>query len=167
MSSNEVLTSIGVRRNALVSPPATVPRQRSKPLLPVRGVCSLIEKSEDQVLGLIEEGKLAWTFDISLLGPERGRSKELRVLPAAVADYMHGRPCELTWASVFSLLVPDSPIVTSLEIYRMLNISGTQLYNLVRAKQIVPCSTWRRGPKGKAKFEVVRFKDFLQARRFP
>ena len=146
---------------------ATVPAKRGKPLLPVRGVCSLIDKSEDFVLALIEDGKIAWAFDVSLRGPERGRSKELRVLPAAVADYMHGRPCELTWASVFSLLLPDGPIVTSLEIYRMLNVSGTHLYNLVRAKQIVPCSTWRRGPKGKAQFAVVGFKEFLRARRFP
>ena len=147
--------------------PATMPRKFGKPLLPVRGVMSLIDKNEDQVLALIDEGKLAWAFDVSLLGPERGRTKELRVLPAALVDYMHGRPCELTWASVCRLLIPDGPIVTSLEIYRMLNISGTQLYNLVRAKQIAPCSTWRRGPKGKAQFSVVGFKEFLRARRFP
>jgi hypothetical protein len=150
-----------------VSPPATLPRQRNRPFFSVRGVMSLIDKNEDQVLALIDEGKLAWAFDVSLLGPERGRTKELRVLPAALVDYMYGRPCELTWASVCRLLIPDGPIVTSLEIYRMLNVSGDHLYNLVRAKQIIPCSTWGRGPKGKARFATVRFIEFLQARRFP
>ena len=149
-----------------VAPVAPVTRQKSKPLLPVRGVCSLIEKNEDQVLKLIQDGSIAWAWNVAV-NRKRGHSRELRVLPAAVADFMHGRPCKLTFADVFSLLLPDGPIVTSLEIYQMLNVSGSHLYNLVRAKQIVPCSTWRRGPKGKAQFAVVRFIEFLQARRFP
>jgi hypothetical protein len=149
-----------------VSPPAPVPRQKSKPLLPVRGVCSLIEKNEDQVLKLIKDGGIAWAFNVAV-NRRRGHNRELRVLPAAVADYMHERHCKLTFSDVFSLLLPDGPTITSVEIYRVLNISGSHLYNLVRAKQIVPCSTWGRGPKGKARFAAVRFIQFLQQRRFP
>jgi hypothetical protein len=149
-----------------VSPPAPMPRQRSKPMFSVRGVCSLIDVNEDKVLKLIQDGSLAWAWNVAV-NRKRGHNRELRVLPAAVADYMHGRPCKLTWADVFSLLLPDGPIVTSLEIYRMLNVSGDHLYNLVRGKQIICCSTWGRGPKGKARFATVRFIEFLQARRFP
>jgi hypothetical protein len=77
-----------------------MPRQRSKPLLPVRGVCSLVDENEKKVVNLIEEGAIAWAFDISL-----GRRMCLRVLPAAVADYLQGRTCELKWADVFGLLM--------------------------------------------------------------
>ena len=141
-------------------------RPCSKPLLPVRGVMSLIDQNEDQVLKLIKDGSIAWAFNVALEA-KRGRNRHLRILPAAVADFMRGRTCSLKWPDVFGLLLPDGPIVTSLEIYRMLNVSGDHLYNLVRAKQIICCSTWGRGPKGKARFATVRFIEFLQARRFP
>src|ERR1039458_4670366 len=107
-----------------VSPPATM--QRSKPLLPVRGVMSLVDKNEVQVLSLIEDGKLAWEFDVSLLGPKRGRSKELRVRRAAVADYLRGQACSLEWPEVLRLLLPhDEPMLLSRDITRILNVSGT------------------------------------------
>ena len=77
-----------------VSPAATMSRQRSKPLLPVRGVCSLIERDEDHVLKLILDGSIGWAFNVALEA-KRGRNRYLRILPAAVADYMHGRTCSL------------------------------------------------------------------------
>src|ERR1039457_5818270 len=100
---------------------ATGPRQRSKPILPVRGVMSLVDKNEDQVLRLIEDGSLVWAFDVAL-DPKRGRRRELRVLPAAVADYLRGQSCGLEWADVLRLLLPhDEPVILSREITRILN----------------------------------------------
>src|ERR1017187_3769489 len=106
-----------------VSPPATMPRQgRGKPLLPVRGVCSLIDRDENQTLRLIEEGRIAWCFDLTL-DPTRARAKELRVLPAAVADYLRGQTCSLKWPDVLALVVPqDGPHVSSTQIMRALNV---------------------------------------------
>src|SRR5664279_3017050 len=91
-----------------VSTPEAAPRRCGKPLLPVRGVCSILDCDEDQVLRLLQEGKLAWSFDVSLR-PKSGSSRELRVLQAAVVSYMQGRPCELQWADVFRLLLPEAP----------------------------------------------------------
>ena len=92
-----------------VSPSATMPWQRSKPLLPLRGVCSLIDGNEDQVLALIEEGKLAWAWNVAL-DPKRGRCRELRILPRCVADYLRGQTCPLEWANVLRVLLPhDEP----------------------------------------------------------
>lgn len=150
-----------------VLPAATEPRPRSKPMLPVRGVCSLIDRDEDAVLRLIRDGSIAWAFNLALT-PRPGHNLYLRILPAAVADYMHGRPCELKWPDVLNLLLPEGrTVATSLHIYRVLNVSGDHLYNLVRRKQIIPCSTWGRGPLGKGRFAVARFVQFLRARRFP
>src|ERR1035438_8270003 len=126
-----------------VSLPSPVPRRRrGKPLLPVRGVCSLIDRDENQTLRLIEEGQIAWCFDLTL-DPAHARAKELRVLPAAVADYMRGQTCSLKWPDVLALVVPqDGPHVSSVQIMRALNVSGEHVYNLVRRKVLIPCSTW-------------------------
>ena len=151
----------------LTPPPATMPRQRSKPLLPVRGVMSLVDLNEDQVVALIEDGQLAWAFDVAL-DPKRGRNRELRVMPAAVSAYLRGQTCELEWAEVLRLLLPhDEPVILSKDIYRVLNVGSTHLYALARRKLIVPCSTWRRGPGGGGRFTTRSFVDFLTSRRFP
>jgi hypothetical protein len=150
-----------------VSPPATMPRQRrGKPLLPVRGVCSLIDRDENQTLRLIEEGQIAWCFDLTL-DPTHARAKELRVLPAAVSDFMRGQTCSLKWPDVLALVVPpDSSRVSSVQIMRALNVSGDHIYNMVRRRVLIPCSTWHRGRGGAARFETKSFVEFLQSRRF-
>jgi hypothetical protein len=145
-----------------------MPRQRrGKPLIPVPGVCSLIDQNGNQTRRLIEEGKIAWCFDLTL-DPTRARAKELRVLPAAVADYMRGQTCSLKWPDVLALVVPDDgPQVSSTQIMRALNVSGEHVYNMVRRKVLVPCSTWHRGRGGAARFATKSFVEFLQTRRFP
>ena len=142
-----------------------MPRQRSKPLLPVRGVMSLIDRDEDQVLSMIEDGKLAWAWDVAL-DPKRGRARELRILPAAVACYLRGQACSLEWADVLTLLLPhDGPDILSRDITRILNVSGTHTYHLARRKLIAPRSTWRRGHGECGRFAAKSFVEFLHARR--
>src|ERR1039457_4852842 len=115
-----------------VSQPATMPRQRSKPLLPVRGVMSFVEKTEDQVLQMVEDGKLAWAWDVTL-DPKRARSKELRILPACVANCLRGQACQLEWDDVLRLLLPgDQPVLLATDIIHVLNVSSTHLYHLIR-----------------------------------
>jgi hypothetical protein len=150
-----------------VSQPTTPTRQRSKPLLPVRAVISILDKNEDQVLRLVEEGQLAWAWDVRL-DTKRGRNKELRILPACVADYLRGQPCALEWTDVLRLLLPhDEPVILSKDITRVLNVSGNHTFHLASRKLISPCSTWRRGRGGCAHFTAQSFVEFLQARRFP
>jgi hypothetical protein len=140
-------------------------QRRSKPLLPIRGVISLVDKNEDQVLRLIEDGTLEWAWDVAL-DPKRGRNRELRVLPACVADYLRGQACSLEWADVLRLLLPrDGPEILSKEITCVLNISSTHTYHLARRKLIVACSTWRRGRGGCARFTAKSFIEFLRDRR--
>jgi hypothetical protein len=151
---------------AAVTAPAPAQRARSKPLLPILGVCTLLDCDQDDVLKLIREGRIAWCWDVAV-NIKRGHKHYLRFLPASVADYLRGCPCSLKWPEIFNLLLPDTPTVTSVDLYHMLNVSGDHLYNLVKAKQIVPCSSWRRGPLGKAHFAPARVIEFLQKRRFP
>ena len=135
-------------------------------MLPLRGVCSLVDRDENKVLEMIESGEIAWAFDVSL-SQKPGRKRYLRVLPAAVADYLNGRPCELKWAKVLGLMLPDAPTILASEITRMLNVSCDHTYHLVDRKQIVACSTRRPGPGGSARVQAKAFIQFLQQRRFP
>jgi hypothetical protein len=126
---------------------------------------SLVDKNEDQVLRLIEDGSLLWAFDVAL-DTKHGRRKDLRILPACVADYLRGQESSLEWADVLRLLMPEGPVILSKNITRVLNISSTHLYNLARRKQMVPLSTWRSGPGGCARFPARNFVKFLKSRRF-
>jgi hypothetical protein len=152
--------------NHPVSSPAATPRQRSKPLLPLRGVCSLVDKDENKVLELLESGEIGWTFDVSL-AQKPGRRRHLRVLPAAVADYLKARACQLSWEDVLGLMLPDAPTIFASEIARTLNVSSDHIYNLLARKQIIACPTRRRGPGGSARVPTKSFIQFLQQRRFP
>ena len=145
---------------------ATPSRQRSKPLLPLRGVCSLVNEDEDRVLELIKSGEIAWAFDVAL-AQKRGRRKEFRILPAAVADYLKGQTCGLKWPDVFALLLPDAPTIRAHEVSRLLNVSGDQVYRLIDGRQIIACPARRRGPTGSARIPVTSMVQFFQKRRFP
>jgi hypothetical protein len=130
-----------------------------------RALCSLIDKPQRQVIQLIESGDLAWCWDVSL-NPKRSRKRELRILPAAVAGYMSGRPCSLSFDEVLRLLLPhEGPEILSTDIGRVLNITGEHCYALARRKMILPCSRWHRGRGGAARFTAESFVRFLKTRR--
>jgi hypothetical protein len=149
-----------------VAPVAPMPRKKSKPLLPLRGVCSLVNEDENRVLELIKSGAIAWAFDVAL-AQKRGRRKELRILPAAVADHLKGQPCRLKWPDVFALLLPDAPTIRAHEASRLLNVSGDQVYRLIDGRQIIASPARRRGPTGSARIPVTSMVQFFQKRRFP
>lgn len=139
-------------------------RRLGKPLLPIRGVCSLLDADEDKVLHLIEDGQIGWAWDFAL-NFQHGK-REIRVLPAAVADFMRGCPCALEWPGVLALVVPHGgPEVTVNEISRALNVSVTLIYSLILKKLLPACSPWRTGPGGSAHVRRQVFVDFLQSRR--
>jgi hypothetical protein len=110
---------------------------------------------------------LTWCWDVSL-NPKHARKRELRILPAAAAEYLRGRPCSLEWPEVLRLLLrDDGPVILSKDIIRVLNITGEHAYALARRKLLGPCSTWHRGRGGCARFATKSFVEFLKSRRFP
>jgi hypothetical protein len=148
-----------------VSAATAPPRRRTKPLLPLRAVAALTDKSKNQVLELIEEGSLPWCWDVAL-NRKDGHKRELRILPACVADYLRGRVCGLEWAEVRRLLLPDGePMLVATDISRLLNVSGTHTSHLIKRKLLTACSAWRRGPGGSARVTADSFIGFLKARR--
>jgi len=152
----------------LESPIRSMARGNGNPLLPVRGVMSLIDRNEDQILKMAQSGELLWVFDLSL-EPERTQRRELRILPACVADYLLGRKCDLDWATVLDLILPpNNPRLSTEEVTRALNVSNAHVFALARRNLIPPAvSTWRRGPGNSAQFLTADVADFLRGRRFP
>ncbi len=135
-------------------------------MFPIRGLVALLDKNEDQVLRLVEDGDLLWAFDLSLI-PERARSKELRVLAQCAHDYLAGRKSELEWENVARLVLPhDEPILTSLEIQRSCNVSCAHVTALIRRRQLECVSKGHTGPKGSARVTASSFTNFLERRRF-
>ena len=146
------------------SPPPAPARPRSKPLLPVRGVCSLVDKNENRVLELIRTAALLGrsTCRLSASG---GR---LESFPRRSQIHIcKGAPVELKWVDVFGLMLPDAPSLLASDITRMLNVSCDHTYHLIDRKQIVACPSRRRGPGGSARVPAKSFIQFLQQRRFP
>jgi hypothetical protein len=128
---------------------------------------SLVDKNEDQVKRMVEEGELLWAFDVAL-DPARSKARELRILPACVADYLRGVPCSLEWPDVIELLLPhNEPVIRTPEITRALNVSQHHVAHLAGRKVITQCSPGRRGARGSASFLTASFVAFLKERRFP
>ena len=145
---------------------ATPQRARTKPLLSLRAVGSLVDKDPRKVGELIESGEIAWAFALSL-AQKPGRDRYIRVLPAAVAYYLKGRACELQWADVLGLMLPDAPTILANEITRILNVSSGHTYHLIEQKQIIGHPPRRRGAGGRARVPMKSFEQFLRQRRFP
>ena len=149
--------------NATIQPPAA----RGRPLLPVCGVVSLLDKDEDQVLRMVDEGDLLWAWDVALQ-PERARRKELRVLPECVEDHLAGRKCRLEWPDVLGLILPhDRTVLETGEIERPLNVSGTHVFALARRRCLKVARKGRVGPGGSMRVTAFSFVQFLKARRYP
>src|ERR1700681_3453855 len=86
-------------------PSTRATRPLGSPMMPVRGAMSVLNVVEEEIEKLIECGELLWVFDVSSK-PKTAHSRELRILPDAVADYAQGKKCSLEWENVWRLLVP-------------------------------------------------------------
>ena len=104
---------------------------------------SVLDTTDRQGLGLIDDGRLAYAFDVAL-DPNRGRNRELRILPACVASYLRGQACGLEWGEVLRLLLPDDqPVLLAVGIARTLNVTSEHVYALIGRKLLAACSAVR------------------------
>lgn len=138
---------------------------RGRPMFLIRGLVSLLDRYDDQVLTLIEAGELLWCFNVSL-EPD-GPRRELRVLPQCVDDFLAGRPCALDWTGVAQAVLPhDRPFLSLREIERSLNASQAHVTGLMRRNYFKQVTKARHGPNGAALVTPSSFLEFLKARRF-
>jgi hypothetical protein len=135
-------------------------------MLPIRAVMAIVDKDEDAVLMMVELGQLLWAFDVACM---KGRgSKELRIFPKCVGEFLAGRPCRIEFDEVVRALVRgETDTIAAMEISAVLNVSSTQVYHLIRAGQLRTCSDWHTGPGGSAPVSVESFVKFLRQRAYP
>jgi len=134
-------------------------------MVPIRGVIPILDRDEDAVLRLIEDGSLRWAFNIAV---KLGSAMELRVFPQCVGDFVAGRKCGLEFAAVLAALTGGrADRMSAVEISAALNASGTHVYGLIAAGELKACSRWRKGTGGSALVCVGSFKGFLARRCWP
>jgi hypothetical protein len=127
---------------------------------------TLLDLDEDDICGLIEDGRIAWAFNIC--ASNKARRKELRILPVALADYKAQRPCPITWAQVLWQTLPsNAPEFPCVQVSHVLNCSNTQVIALVKTRSLKVVRPWRRGVGGTAMITRDSFIRFLQYRRWP
>jgi hypothetical protein len=136
------------------------------PFATISAARTLLDLDEDEIFERIEDGRILWAFNISA---SRGaRRKELRILPAALADYKAQRPCQITWAQVFRQALPSNkPRFPCRQISRALNCSDSQVISLIKVRSLRAIRAWRRGAQGAALITRDSFIRFLLRRRWP
>ncbi len=164
------------------------------PMVDVAAVRAALGVNEDEVLDLIEDGQLAWAWDISTEAAEKA---EVRILARCVREYQMfgdkdrlagGNPRDITFEEVVQIVFPGHqtrPWVWGRELARAFNCSSDHVLNLIRGGSLcllpghvvpkaVPRSTpnhqpatigWRRGPGGSPCVALESVLRFLKERR--
>jgi hypothetical protein len=149
--------------------PRTASAVAPRPLMPISAVMWRLDVQEDQVLELIEEGRLAYAFNIAL---DRSRARALRILTESVSDYLKGRvrPADDTpeeFERVARQILPGNPVILGTDLCRALNCGSTHVMNLTArgAFQTVPGTKWGTGPGGSPRLERGSVLTWLKERR--
>ena len=143
--------------------------RHKRPMMTVESAKGILDKSEDEVLGLIECGALvAWNIST----PRRVR-REFRILtksvgmaqarPTGALDH----PLFIPEPEIFMLLMPHVRVtVTGVEIQHILNCGSTHVIRLVEARCLAqaPGSDYHRGPHGSPRIQRASLEEFLRTR---
>lgn len=132
----------------------------------------LVGHDEDDILSLIEEGFLAYAWNIAL---STHAARDPRIFPDCIAWYartMGKGTYTRTDDQVLAELLKtngDKPFIKGTTVRLILNCSSTHLINLVEAKQLAlqPGTSYQRGPTGTPLVTVASFRQFLRSRRLP
>lgn len=146
---------------------------RIRPTVGMDGAKHLLDLSEDEILALLEDGRILFAWNIGL-GEDR---REVRILRHSLDDYLARLTCppnqarpQLSEDAARKLLLPpghDKPFLTNGQIQRALNCVSDHVLHLVDAKALTlqPGTKYMRGPNGSALVTVASFGQFLTARR--
>jgi hypothetical protein len=132
---------------------------------------------EDDILALIQEGALLWSWNIALR--PKVSAAEYRIWPDCITHYkatsgsrpygqLAGQP--KTIEALVDQLVPEKPFLWSTTIRLLLNCGPEHVTNLIDAKclKCLPLTTggalYRRGPGGAACIKRESFIQFLKTR---
>lgn len=135
-----------------------------RPLAPIGAAMMLLDLDEDQVLSLIEEGGLAWAWDIR--GPGASR-REVRIWLGALTAHLTGAPQPvIEEGELLPRLLPHArPSLRSPELQRLFTCSATHIQGLISAGEISGERAARKGPSGWVPVTRESVLGFLGRRR--
>lgn len=101
-----------------------------RPLLPIKAAMVFLDRNEDEVLALANDGKLAWCFDL------RGAKAErmlLYVWRTSAAEYAVNQFAEHALREVLADILPDRPYLRGTEVKNTFSCNQGHLANLIEA----------------------------------
>ena|SRR5579862_1274452 len=136
----------------------------NRPLVHVQTAMAALDKSEDQVLAMIESGKLLWAWNIASKSAAR---RELRIWRASVLASLNDAPQpDSTEEEVLASLFPHpAPILTTPQVQRMLSASQCHVYRLIESGALQALNKAHGGRLGYVRVTRASVCDFLKLRR--
>lgn len=157
---------------AIESPPAPmhapIPFQIRRPLLDVPTCSTITDRPTEEILDLIQSGRLRLAFDLAKPGARR---RELRVLGRCLAEYMQNtRPAiPETPASVRGEIDEIFPALAenlkACTVLRLFNCSSDHVLHLAKKGLITVARPGRRGADGDLLIQRTSLVEFLVSRR--
>lgn len=148
-----------------------------RPLMSVWAVVGVLDRSEDDVLNLVECGWLRWAWDIRGKGAEKAT---LRISAQSVVDYSNNtqrfhralptesRRTRIDLETVVQNLLPHSrPDFRATEIMKLLNCSSQHVQNLIADRLLIPSLVQDPRPRGSKLLTRLSVTQFLIRRAFP
>jgi hypothetical protein len=139
---------------------------RYRPTTDTNAAMALLDLSADEVLALVDSGDLAG-FNIAV--DANGR-RELRILASSIAHYhntLGSRPVALDFEKVVKAILPhNKPVISGVELQRMLNCDSGHVINLLLARELeaVKGTSWGAGRGNTASVTRASVIEFLRRR---
>lgn len=138
------------------------------PMTSIDGAKPLLGLNEDEIMALIEDGKIRWAWDLAC---QSEHARFVRILNRSLVCYEKpflGQPETLD--GVLELILPPSSKITGrvrgTELQRACNVSSTHIINLVEAG-LLSGGDWKRGPQGSPLITRASIARFLKERTLP
>jgi hypothetical protein len=147
-----------------------------RPLVNLLTAVAALDRTEDEVMGLVDEGKIAYAFNFA--SPDSQR-RTVRILAQSIADFQNGKIATATsdaeqFNQAVRLIFPGVTTkpggfqsVRMVTIYRRLSLDHNHVANLCRSGEmrLVKGAKFRGGPNGSPEVEFNSVVQFLQRRR--
>ena len=141
----------------------------SRPLIPMKAAVVLLDRSEDEVLALIDLGELTWAWDISSEAAER---REVRIWRESLLCHMQNDAglrdshAKLPEASVLNFLLPHSgEEIRSTHLQRLFTASQGHIQHLIDQKLLHGLNDPKTGRNGYVRVTRASFLAFMRSRR--
>ena len=157
------LTTVSTFSDLVTSAPQA---HQPRPLMAISAVSWKLDAPEDQVMRLLEDGRLLWAFNISVHGSD-GCRLVVRVLTQSVLHFqIHGQDQDRSWEAVKELIFNRAPAtLNTCEMSRILGCSRLHTFNLIHAGLLKVTRPARRGRTGSPAIDKEAAAAWLKSRR--